>query len=699
MSKALQYIIFHLFIWCNVAFGQPYSLDLTTLNPNISSHPESVFANLKLQPFQLDIEKISSAQLAKISLKFDIDSGKLNPFQYINTLVYNHSEEEILVLVRLQGEKWVVGGEVISPKDRKVVQTIIYRDIIPWRIDTIFYGMNGIPGGILKLGGNFDPSNINSVEIVLPVAKTGQKITVEKIWAEKPVNLNLAQTSKDSFFPFIDQFGQYKHEDYIGKIYCDETIKSVIHEEDADLIKNPGPEEWDKYGGWAGGPMFEATGHFRTIKYKGKWWFVTPVGYLFWSHGVDCVRPYAPTPITQREHYFEYLPPRDTLNGELYTKQENAPKGFYQGMHYELVDFGRFNLYRKYGKDYRQQFAQSAHRRLKSWGLNTLGSWSDEGVYLQSKTPYTAFIPMATVSVPISGTSGQWSKFSDPFHPGFEKNIIEFMKTEKEKGTVDDPMCIGYFVDNEISWGDETFLAEGMLQSEDTQPARQNWLEFLQEKYKSVDRINIAWNKDFLDWESVLKVKKPAPPMDNDLRDFNKSIAEKYFTVIREVIKKYAPNKLYLGCRMDFHFYPEEESHSNWLVEIAAKHCDVVSFNRYRYTTEDLLFHDKSIDKPIIIGEVHFCPLDKGLFHSGLRSAKNQDHRKRLYEFYYKGALKNPRIVGVHWFQYTDQPTSGRFDGENYQAGFVNIADIPHKETIEASRNIGTIMYIFRVSN
>ena len=44
--------------------------------------------------------------------------------------------------------------------------------------------------------------------------------------------------------------------------------------------------------------------------------------------------------------------------------------------------------------------------------------------------------------------------------------------------------------------------------------------------------------------------------------------------------------------------------------------------------------------------------------------------------------LGNPLIVGTHWFQYGDQATTGRGDGENYQIGFVDVCDTPYAETI-----------------
>jgi hypothetical protein len=56
--------------------------------------------------------------------------------------------------------------------------------------------------------------------------------------------------------------------------------------------------------------------------------------------------------------------------------------------------------------------------------------------------------------------------------------------------------------------------------------------------------------------------------------------------------------------------------------------------------------------------------------------------------------LHHPQIVGTHWFQYQDEPTTGRsYDGENYQIGFVDVADTPYAETIAASRRIGASLY------
>jgi hypothetical protein len=45
-----------------------------------------------------------------------------------------------------------------------------------------------------------------------------------------------------------------------------------------------------------------------------------------------------------------------------------------------------------------------------------------------------------------------------------------------------------------------------------------------------------------------------------------------------------------------------------------------------------------------------------------------------------------PEAVGYHWFEWSDEPKEGRFDGENSNYGLVNIADQPYESFVEAVR-------------
>ncbi len=65
---------------------------------------------------------------------------------------------------------------------------------------------------------------------------------------------------------------------------------------------------------------------------------------------------------------------------------------------------------------------------------------------------------------------------------------------------------------------------------------------------------------------------------------------------------------------------------------------------------------------------------------------------------YVRGALRNPYIVGTHWFQYKDQATTGRGDGENYQIGFIDVCDTPYSEIVSEAREVAASMYAYRLN-
>lgn len=459
----------------------------------------------------------------------------------------------------------------------------------------IFVGMNGMPAGYISHWASTDPKAVKTITIRdIDGLSVGQSIAITAVRGIG--QYGKLTTPKDAFFPFVDAFGQFKHESWPGKVSSVDDLKSRISIEEADLKKNPGPNDRSQYGGWNKGPRLKATGHFRTEKHEGKWWLVDPEGYLFWSHGITGVHFRSDTAIGERKHYFEEVP--------------------WAFVSKNMIDFAKANLAAKYGDDWESVASALSHRRLKSWGMNTIANWSAPEIYGMKKTPYT-------VAVHYGDKEQLAALLKTPDE--FRNRLRSTMQAEIGK-TTDDPWCIGYFVDNEIHW---------------------------------------------------------KRGMDADL----------YYKTVREEVKRVAPNKLYLGSRLHGHAYPHGSD--QWVVQAAAKYCDVLSINRYRFSPSDLIMVEGA-DVPIVIGEFHFGALDRGMIHTGLRGVAGQQQRAYAYEHYVEQALKHPHIVGTHWFQLRDQNITGRSDGENYQIGFVDICDTPYQETIDASRRIGEKMYQYR---
>jgi hypothetical protein len=343
---------------------------------------------------------------------------------------------------------------------------------------------------------------------------------------------------------------------------------------------------------------------------------------------------------------------------------------------------------RKYGEGWYDRAADLAHRRLRSWAMNTIANWSDAGVYLRRKTPYVVAAGSGGAK-PIEGSSGYWGQFPDPFDPSFRQALDRSMRREQEK-SAGDPWCIGYFVDNELAWGDELSLAAAALRSPPEQAAKNAFLADLRKKYETIEKLNQAWGVSHKSWAALAESRTP-PDKENakeDLAAFYTEIAEEYFRQCRDAVKQIAPDNLYLGCR--FAWVNDRGARA------AAKYCDVVGYNLYRDDVADFDLPEE-LDKPVMVGEFHFGALDRGMFHPGLRPAASQKDRANAYRNYVGGALKNPHLVGTHWFQFGDQATTGRGDGENYQIGLVDICDKPYPETIEAVREVGGSMYKTRM--
>ena len=165
------------------------------------------------------------------------------------------------------------------------------------------------------------------------------------------------------------------------------------------------------------------------------------------------------------------------------------------------------------------------------------------------------------------------------------------------------------------------------------------------------------------------------------------STPDLYFKIVREEMRRAAPNKLYLGSR----------NHTGLHLAEAAKHCDVVSLNRYTLSAKNIDLN--GIDRPVLIGEFHFGALDRGMLHTGLSSAGSQKQKIDNYSYYMHQALKNPLVIGAHWFRYGEQMVTGRKDGENFQVGFLDVCDTPYKEMVKACRDIGDNMYDLRWSH
>ena len=479
------------------------------------------------------------------------------------------------------------------------------------------------------------------------------------------------------FFPFIDDYGQNRHGEWPAKIHRDEDLRQHHARELAELAASRRPASWNRFGGWADGPKLDATGHFRTAKHQGKWYFVDPEGRLFFSTGIDVLRANAdPTLSTGRGRWFSFpISSRE-------------------------IPFPHWNLRRKYGReDYEPAFYQTLARRLEHWGMNTIGNWGRHELMALGRTPYT--LELSDYNRRLPRIAGSKLKFYDVFDPAFAramKSLVSSSKNPQVARSLNDPMCVGYFIDNELDFGNRgrQMLGDDILRSPAKQAAKQEFVRDLKAKYGGVAQLNAAWKTGYPDWDALLAgtevPKSPGYKADSDVI-FRKAV-DRYFRLCRDAVKSAAPHRLYLGCR-----FIATDAARKPLYEASRKYCDVLSVNVYAHSVANF-GGPEFPDMPVLIGEFHFGVRDRGMFSPGLAPAGlTQNDRALAYTRFMQGALAHPKIVGAHWFQFRDQPLTGRWDGEGYAIGFVDVADTPYPELIRASRAIGESMYSLRSRN
>lgn len=479
------------------------------------------------------------------------------------------------------------------------------------------------------------------------------------------IKLEASKTGK--IRPSVDRFGQRINASWPGKIYSEEQLKNTLIEEEK-LLKSLTPlNDRSMYGGLTNGDKFEATGFFRVDKDShGRWWYIDPLGFPFWSSGCTGVRYRDDTDPTGREFLFEELPPKSGVYEKVW--------------HQNCIRLYAWNIIRKFG-DF-EKWRSHVLKRFKAWGYNTIANWSAHIMYEQQEVAFT--VDLNTAGPKETCLQGS---FYDVFNPKWNEWfntwwqwIFDHYKTN--------PWLLGYFVDNEKAWE-----RMNLLNCPSTAHFRAEWLKLVQSKFTSISDFNSATNNSFSSWDEVQKIQEPQLPKDGIGKELREAIediyAEAYFSKIYDLIKKNDKNHLYLGCR--FTKVPPRDS----IVKISAKYSDVVSVNCYSLIPERAIFqkwHDLS-GKPIQMGEHQLSLYDRRQLPPTW-TAFSAKERQKYYIEYDKAFASMPFAIGSHWFQFTDQCVTGRpSNGENQMIGIVDITDQPHEELVEAIRTITSNMY------
>jgi hypothetical protein len=521
--------------------------------------------------------------------------------------------------------------------------------------------------------------------------------------------------------PLVDRLGQRRRGMWPGKTSDEAELRTRLQREcGADAAtgvpRHDGPRRGSVYNGY-GKPIVEASGFFSTAHDGKRWWLIDPDGRRFFSTGVCGIRPEQYAWTTGISSLFEELPSaggdfrqfrRDMSEAEVMERfagqpWQETPLAF---------DFAGANLYRAFGTSWRRKWSQLTASRMRRWGFNTAANRTPPDTARDMEMPYVYTL----VGYP-STKARVFRDFPDVFDPAYRTSAERFARQLSQ--FVDDRLLIGYFMRNEPEWAfvRGANLGLELLQSPESLKSRDALVAGLSDRYAGdVSKLNAAWGSDYARFADLLRPHVPAAlvgedrapdraegtraresagngknahPRErvlSDLLDFSRQMIEEYIRIPAEECRRQDPNHLNLGMRYAFVHSPS--------LFAGSRNFDAFSINCYKTNPVERIEHAfAGSGLPVIVGEFHFGALDRGLVSPGLKPVQSQRARGTAYAEYLRAAARHPACVGAHYFPLNDQPYLGRFDGENYQIGLVDVCNRPYESMLRKAARANRRIY------
>jgi hypothetical protein len=375
---------------------------------------------------------------------------------------------------------------------------------------------------------------------------------------------------------------------------------------------------------------------------QGVWWFVSPQGQPDFLNMVTTVQP--------------ALHGRDPI-----------------GPNYLSRDFDEKNPAAL------ETWAKATIQRITQTGFKGIGAWSNPILH-------NFDVPMTQDLNVTAWTHGGPSLMFSPDWGAIVEKAIE----RQAQPLAANRNLVGYFIDNELHWDDfssgpATYFDE--LAPND--PNRKEVLGTIRSTWTTPDAFNKDWNTSIGDWAALdgwHKLPHEAPAYQKLLSAWLSHLADCYFQTTTALIHKHDPNHLILGVRYRG-CAPRE------VVRASRSYTDAQSLNYYvcdaKLDPELFNMIGSESDQPIVISEYSFQSLDG---RSGDRNTVgfdaqvlDQQARADAYRLFTSRLARVPYVIGADWFQWMDEPPSGRqADGEDTNFGVVDVDDQPYEKLAQA---------------
>ena len=223
--------------------------------------------------------------------------------------------------------------------------------------------------------------------------------------------LNATQLRAEADMPTktVDKYGQCTYEEWPGKVTSDSQLQQEYTTEAASLANvSLNTQVYDQYGGIKAPGNYGGTGYFRFQKVDGKWWFVSPAGYLFFLKGVD----------TSSINEWGYTTRYKNLDGTDRDIFNELPDPVTYAAAYDdsnpgwtdnTVSFLKTNIMKKYGSNYTAAATDLLKKRLINWGFNALSNGQEIPAWACRTSNIWRLPPTVSGWIPAAEARGSWT--------------------------------------------------------------------------------------------------------------------------------------------------------------------------------------------------------------------------------------------------------------------------------------------------
>ncbi len=213
------------------------------------------------------------------------------------------------------------------------------------------------------------------------------------------------------------------------------------------------------------------------------------------------------------------------------------------------------------------------------------------------------------------------------------------------------------------------------------------WMKILKKQYPSVKEAGEMYNVNLKKWEDISEITKWGIPNKEeqgykDQTEMNKKIVDAWLKTCHDLIRKYDPNHLILGDKIQMGWGQPE-----WIWGIVKKYVDVIFIQLYDYYSpnhERILkkIHRKT-NKPIINGDHSYGFKRPKMYAVKGKPVDSLEEMGQEYSIYLKGIMNLPFMLGWQFCGYIETWSGVVDDTGKEQCGLFDPFGKPLTEALD----------------